>query len=73
MPITQQYYSSVTCDGCGTGFDEIMYHSREEMISLRNDGWTGTIKKCFCPECSLRRRKGERLPKEAHNAAESDS
>lgn len=43
---------SITCDGCGYGYDEMHTTPVQEIEVLKRLGWTGTYKKCFCPECS---------------------
>lgn len=61
MPISTLYAVSVRCDGCGKGWDDL-YSCRvaEYMESLKLEGWTGTYRKCYCPECSKAvERKGE--------------
>lgn len=55
MPIRLLYAVSVRCDGCGKGWDDFYSTSRiaEYMQSLKSsEGWTGTYRKCYCPECS---------------------
>lgn len=54
MPIKRKTYLSITCDGCGTGYDAVDGSAKDEMQALRDNGWTGTYRKCFCPECSKR-------------------
>ena len=43
---------AITCDMCGKGHDELWTTPKQEMKNLKNFGWTGTYKKCFCPDCS---------------------
>ena len=50
---------SVTCDGCGYGYDEIGTNPRAYMEALRYVGWTGTYRKCYCPECSRKQKAVE--------------
>lgn len=59
MPIKRLDAVSVTCDGCGTGYDEIGTSPQREMESLKEWGWTGTYRKCYCPKCSAQKDGGE--------------
>lgn len=61
MPISLLYAVSVRCDGCGNGWDDICScRVAEYMESLKSEGWAGTYRKCYCPECSKdMERKGE--------------
>ena len=43
---------SVRCNKCDCGYDEFYTTPKEEMEILKQQGWTGTYKKCFCPKCS---------------------
>lgn len=43
---------SVICDKCGYGFDEVHATPSTYMSILKNEGWTGTYRKCYCPNCS---------------------
>lgn len=60
MPIKRRMYLSIRCDDCGQGYDALDGSIKEEMKVLLNNGWTGTHRKCYCPECS-RKRDGEDL------------
>lgn len=55
MPIKAMPCVSIRCDGCGKGHDEMYTTPKWEMENLRRYGWTGTYKKCYCPECSIKR------------------
>ena len=46
---------TVECDDCGFHFDEFDVTPAEEMEQVRKYGWTGTHRKCWCPDCSKRR------------------
>lgn len=52
MPIKSYNYVSVTCDKCGISFDEIDKNVLDTMEELRIEGWSGTYRKCYCPECT---------------------
>ena len=46
---------TVECDDCGYTYDELDVTPTEEMEQARKYGWTGTHRKCWCPDCSKRR------------------
>lgn len=46
---------TVECDECGYNYDEVGLTPAEEMEEARKYGWTGTYRKCWCPDCSKRR------------------
>ena len=46
---------TVECDECGYNFDEVDVTPTEEMEEVRKYGWTGTHRKCWCPDCSKSR------------------
>ena len=56
MSIRVERYISVNCDGCDAGYDEMGNSAAEEFNKLKELGWTGTIRKCYCPICSFERR-----------------
>lgn len=60
MPIKRLDAVSITCDGCGTGYDEIGTSPQREMEYLKAWGWTGTYRKCYCLECSKKMDGGNR-------------
>ena len=45
---------TVECDECGYNYDEVDVTPAEEMEEVRKYGWTGTYRKCWCPDCSKR-------------------
>lgn len=44
----------VTCDneGCNISFTVKETTPEEELQALKNEGWVGTYRRCFCPECA---------------------
>lgn len=57
MPIEIVPCTSIRCDGCGCGYDEVYVLPKDEVKHLKRAGWTGTYKKCFCPTCSRDKRR----------------
>ena len=55
MAIKAIRYVTVECDDCGYAFEEFDVTPAEEMEQVRKHGWTGTHRKCWCPDCSKRR------------------
>lgn len=58
MPINRKSYISIRCDICDAGEDLLDgYSVQETWLAFKEIGWTGTIRKCYCPECSRRRKE----------------
>ena len=53
MPVAAMPCVSVRCDRCGYGFDECYATPATYMTILKENGWTGTYRKCYCPNCSI--------------------
>lgn len=62
MPVKKQTYISIRCDICDAGEDLLDVASIQEIWKAYRDlGWDGTIRKCYCPECSRKRKEKEPL------------
>jgi hypothetical protein len=45
------------CDGCDDQPDPVAGNTEDGKRDLRQQGWTFSGPKCYCPECSTRRRQ----------------
>ena len=60
MPVLSMLCVSVTCDGCGYSFDECDQQPTQYIRILKEYGWEGTYRKCYCPKCAqlIKSKKG---------------
>ena len=52
MPVLNMPCVSVRCDKYGYGFDECYATPATYMTILKENGWTGTYRKCYCLDCN---------------------
>ena len=52
MPVVSIPCVSVRCDKCGYSFDELYAYPKSYMEYLKEAGWAGSYRKCYCPKCN---------------------